>query len=142
MAKNIVSNAGDKAKALARIAKLTLDISAEKENAKKVYAEIGKLYFETNSGNPGDFFVQLFDELNLANENLAAMEAELAELKSSLGDPISDPIVDPSGNFEETVGADEPTADSVDEDITVEITEEKPAAEETEDKPEDDKPAE
>lgn len=138
MAKNIVSTAGDKAKSLGRIAKLTLDINAEKENTKKVYAEIGKLYYETNLGNPGDFFVQLFDEINLANEHIVNMETELAELKSSLGDPVSDPIVDPSGNFEETVGSDESAAVGTDDDVAVEIVDETPA----EEKPEDDKPAE
>lgn len=143
MAKNLVSNAGDKAKALARIAKLTLDINTEKENTKKVFAEIGKLYYETNSGNPGDFFVQLFDEVNLANENIASMEAELADLKDSLGDDADEPIVDPSVGFEEAVGTDEAAADVADESIDVEITEE-PADPEApaEEAPEDDKPAE
>ncbi len=34
------------------------------------FTEIGKLYFETNQGNPGDFFVQLFDEITLADSSI------------------------------------------------------------------------
>lgn len=127
MAKNFVSNAGDKAKALSRMAKLSIDINAEKENTKRVFSEIGKLYYETNRGNPGDFFVQLFDEISLASDHIAAMETELAELKSSLGEPMCDPIVDPSAGFEETVGYDESTAPDVS--VSIEITQDAPADE-------------
>ncbi|NCB50513.1 MAG: hypothetical protein EOM17_14920 [Synergistales bacterium] len=126
MAKNLVSNAGDKAKALSRIAKLSIDVNAEKENKKKVYTEIGKLYFETNKETPGDFFIQLFDEINLADEQISAMEAELAELKSSLGENMGEPIVDPSGSFEEVVEAEEASAAEADVTVEIEITEETP----------------
>ncbi|HBD86183.1 MAG TPA: hypothetical protein DC001_02005 [Clostridiales bacterium] len=121
MAKNLVSTAGDKAKSLTRIAKLTMDINAEKENTKKVFAEIGKLYYETNLGSPGDFFVQLFDEVSLANDQIMSMEAELAALKSSLSD---------SGvcDFEDVVMSDESAADMADDGIQVEIVEAAPEA--------------
>lgn len=126
-AKVFVSSAGDKAKALSRIAKLTMDVNAEKESKKKVFIEIGKLYYETNQGNPGDFFVQLFDEIHLADEHIATMESELSELKSSIGDPMGgEPFVDPSGSFEEVVEAEEASADEADVVVEIEITEEKP----------------
>ena len=143
-AKIFVSSAGDKAKSLSRIAKLSMDLNGEKESKKKVFIEIGKLYCETNQGNPGDFFVQLFDEIKLADEHIAEMEAELAELKASVGDPMSEPIVDPSGSFEDVVEAEEAFADAPDVTVEVEVTEEAPAepAPEEETPPEDEAPKE
>ena len=133
-AKIFVSGAGDKAKALSRIAKLTLDINGEKESKKKVFTEIGKLYYETNRDDPGDFFVQLFDEISMADEHISAMETELAELKSSVGEPIADS----SDSFEEVVEAEEASADEPDVTVEIEVTDEAPA----EPAPEEDTPKE
>jgi hypothetical protein len=112
-----------------------LDLNAEKESKKKVFTEIGKLYFETNQGNPGDFFVQLFDEITLADEHIFSMECELAELKSSISDPMGEPVGDPSGSCEEVVEA-EAASGAPDITVEVEITDEAPA----DPAPEDDLP--
>lgn len=129
-ARDLASNAGDKAKTLGRIAKLTVEINTEKENAKNAYSEIGKLYYETYRDEPGEFFVQLFDEVTLANEHRAQMEAELTELKASVGASGGD------NGFEDVVEADE--ADAAGPDIEVEIVTETaaPAEPETPAKPE------
>ena len=50
--KDIANKAADKAKAGTRIAKLTMEISSEKENMKKAYLEIGKLYYDTHKDDP------------------------------------------------------------------------------------------
>jgi hypothetical protein len=78
--------AADKAKAMARIAKLTVEINGEKDTMKKAYLEIGKLYYETHRNDPDGFFIQLCDEITVAMESIAAKEAEIAELKTSISD--------------------------------------------------------
>ena len=77
--------AADKAKDVARIAKLNMELSAEKDTIEKAYLEIGKLYYETRKNSPDGFFVQLCDEITLANENIVKVLSELDELKASLG---------------------------------------------------------
>ena len=82
-AKELAGKAADKAKSAARIAKLSMEINAEKDTIKKAYLEIGKLYYEMNRDNPDGFFAQLCDEVTVANAEIAAKEAEIAELKEN-----------------------------------------------------------
>ena len=105
--KELAGKAAEKAKGAARIAKLSMEINGEKDTIKKAYLEIGKLYYEMNRDNPDGFFAQLCDEITVANAEIAAKEAEIADIKENgIG------------------GADE-------EDVEVEFTECEPAAEES-----------
>ncbi len=121
-AKDLASTAGDKAKVLSRRAKIMMEMNAEKENLEKAYTEIGKLYYEMNANEPGEFFVQLFDQVKFAAEHISAMEEELASLKAEDEEDLCD--------FDAVVAADEaPAAEScccteaaVEAGIEVEIT--------------------
>ncbi len=81
--RELAGKAADKAKSAARIAKLSMEINAEKDSIKKAYLEIGKLYYEMNRDNPDGFFAQLCDEITVANAEIAAKEAEIADLKEN-----------------------------------------------------------
>ena len=81
--KDIASKTADKAKAVARIAKLSMEINGERDTVKKAYLEIGKLYYELHRDDPDGFFAQLCDEVSIANASIAAKEAEIAELKAN-----------------------------------------------------------
>jgi len=83
--RDYAEKAADKAKDVARIAKLNMELSAEKDTIEKAYLEIGKLYYETRKNSPDGFFVQLCDEITLASENIAKVLSELDELKAGLG---------------------------------------------------------
>ncbi len=76
--------AADKAKDVARIAKLNMELGAEKDTIEKAYLEIGKLYYETRKNAPDGFFVQLCDEITLANDNITKILSDLDELKAGL----------------------------------------------------------
>ena len=102
--KDLAGKAADKAKAGGRIAKLTMDISTEKETMKKAYLEIGRLYYDTHKNDPEGYFAQLCEEVALAEQHIAEKEAEIAELKaefSGKGEP------DISVDFEEVVEQEE-----------------------------------
>ena len=99
--KDIADKAADKAKAASRIAKLNIEIAGEKDNMKKTFIEIGKLYYDTHKDDPEGFFIQLCEEIALAEKNIADKEAEMAELKAEKED---DSIV---VEFEEIVDEDE-----------------------------------
>ncbi len=79
--RELAGRAADKAKSAARIAKLSMEINAEKDTIKKAYLEIGKLYYEMHRDNPDGFFAQLCDEITVAGAEIEAKEAEIAELK-------------------------------------------------------------
>ena len=83
--RDIAEKAADKAKDVARIAKLNMELSSEKDTIEKAYLEIGKLYYETRRNSPDGFFVQLCDEITLANDNIAKILSELDGLKVGLG---------------------------------------------------------
>ena len=93
MTKDFAAQIGDKAKGMARIAKLTIEINNEKETIKKAYSEIGKLYYETHRDNPEGFFTQLCEEITLAGSGITDREDEIAAIKAEMkekgeGDPI------------------------------------------------------
>ena len=88
--KDLAGKAADMAKAGARIAKLNMEISAEKENLRKTYIEIGKLYYDTHKDDPEGFFIQLCDEVAISEKNIADKQTEIDELKAgSAGEDVS-----------------------------------------------------
>ena len=87
--KDLAGKAADKAKAGARIAKLNMEISTEKENLRKTYIEIGKLYYDTHKDDPEGFFIQLCDEVAISEKNIADKQAEIEELKAGEAEDIS-----------------------------------------------------
>lgn len=99
-ARDIAGKTADKTKAVARITKLNLEISSEKDTIKKAYSEIGRLYYELHHNDPDTFFIQLCDEVTLANNNIAEKESEITELKASLSASDDDGI---DVEFEEVV---------------------------------------
>lgn len=80
--RDIAEKAADKAKDVARIAKLNMELNSEKSTMEKAYSEIGKLYYETRKDNPDGFFVQLCDEISLSKENIEKLQAEISLLKA------------------------------------------------------------
>ena len=106
-AREFASFAADQAKKLTRQAKLSIELNAEKDRQKKIFADIGRLYFETHRENPEGFFVQLVEEAAVAAESIAAKEAELAELKATQEDaPLDD------SDFETVVSETEAAAEA------------------------------
>ena len=106
--KGFAEKAADIAKAGGRIAKLTMDIAREKEDMKKTFLEIGKLYYDTHKDAPEGYFSQLCEEVALAEKSVAAKEAELAELKAAFNTPEQPDV---EVEFEQVVGAAEAEAE-------------------------------
>lgn len=92
-AKDVMDNSGvtevyqkgaSRTKAYGRIARLTLDTNSQADELRKVYTEIGRLYFEQARENPEGVFAPLFAQANKLLDELKAKEAELEELKGGL----------------------------------------------------------
>lgn len=110
--KDIANKAADKAKSGARIAKLSMEIAGEKENMKKAYIEIGKLYYDTHKDDPEGFFIQLCDEVGLAQKSIADKEAEIETLRQTeeTGDDV-DVDIEIDIDFEKVVEEEEAAAE-------------------------------
>ena len=83
-AKSIAGTAAEKIRSGGKIAKLSMETASAREELKKTYLEIGKLYYDTHKDDPEGFFVQLFEEVRITEEDIAAKEEEMASLKESI----------------------------------------------------------
>ena len=119
----------DKTRDAARLAKLTVALTGEKDALKKAYIELGKAYYEEHHGDAEGLYAQLVEEVDAVNARIEEMQAEIDSLKGSFHGSED-------ASFEDVVAQDEG-----DEDISVEITVEEepeaPAAETTEEQPEE-----
>ncbi len=94
-AMDLAGTAAAKTKQISHIAKLNVDISTKKEEIKKAYEELGKLYYEahrTAEENCAELCLQIDD----AKKAIAAMEEEIARLKAEEEpqDPDLESVVD------------------------------------------------
>lgn len=72
------------ARCYANIAKLTVQINGELEEQKKIFTEIGRLYYEEHRGNPEGFYLPLFEELWAKDDKIEEMRAELEAAKAAV----------------------------------------------------------
>ena len=97
--KEYAGTAAEKTKAAGRLAKLTMELAGEKESLKSAYAAIGQTYFENNRQGAEGLLAQLCEEAETVMERIAAMEAEIAQLKAGFSTEEKDVDV----TFEEIV---------------------------------------
>lgn len=105
--RGIYEQGAERAKAYGTIAKLTLEVNGDAEELKRVYTEIGKLYFEQNRENPEGFFTSLFSQIEEINARIHEKEDTINELKARLeADKAADIDVE-IGDFEDIVDSTE-----------------------------------
>jgi len=106
--RDIYDRGANRAKAYARIAKLSLELNGENEELKKVYAEIGKLYFEQAKDAPEGFFAPLFAQAEEIYSIISSKEDEINALRAEMAaeESVEDIDVEIS-EFEEVVAAAE-----------------------------------
>ena len=100
----VYQKGASRTKAYSRIARLTLDTNSQADELRKVYTEIGRLYFEQARENPEGVFAPLFAQAGKLMDELKAKEAELDELKSGLRDEAEEKDID---EFDQIVNATE-----------------------------------
>lgn len=91
--RGIYEQGASRAKAFGQLAKLTLSINGDTEELKRVYIEIGKLYYEQAKDAPEGFFAPLFSQLESIKADIADKQAQIDELKA-LATEASVPDID------------------------------------------------
>lgn len=82
--RSVYEQGAARAKVYGRIAKLGLELNGEHEELKRVYTEIGKLYFDQAKDAPEGCFAPLFAQAKELLSGMEAKEAEIEALKASV----------------------------------------------------------
>lgn len=82
--RDIYENGANRAKSYGRIAKLALELNGENEELKRVYTEIGRLYYEQAKDAPEGFFAPLFAQAEEICGRIAAKEDKINSLKADI----------------------------------------------------------
>ena len=106
--KELYARSAERAKSYARAAKLSLAINGETEELRKVYAEIGKLYFDQNEAAPGPLYQGLFARAAELRGSILGKEEELRAMKDVFVPAEGEKAPDaPADSFEDVVNATE-----------------------------------
>ena len=97
----------ERTKNLGTIAKLKVAIAGDTEELKRVYREIGKLYYEENKGAPAEAFSSLFSKADALNESITAKESDISALKADMESASESDIDVEICEFEEVVNETE-----------------------------------
>ena len=119
----------DKTRDAARLAKLTVALTSEKDALKKAYIELGKAYYEEHHNDAEGLYAQLVEEVDAVNARIEEMQTEIDSLKGSFH-------ASEDASFEDVVSQDEGGDEDISVEITIEEEPEAPAAETTEEQPE------
>lgn len=120
----------DKTRDAARLAKLTVALTSEKDALKKAYIELGKAYYEEHHNDAEGLYAQLVEEVDAVNARIEEMQTEIDSLKGSFH-------ASEDASFEDVVSQDEGGDEDISVEITIEEEPEAPAAETTEEQPEE-----
>ena len=109
--RGVYAKGAERTKAYARIARLTLDLNGENEELKKIYTEIGKLYYEQQQGRAEGFFAPLFAQVGETAENIRSIETEIDSLRRKIAEESGEKDIEVEiGAFDDVVSADEQAA--------------------------------
>ena len=75
--------ASEKTKLLAKIAKLNAEIAHEKGNVRRLYTEIGSIYYKKHKSDPEEDLAQDCAEVSAAIGRIVAKKKEIVALKTA-----------------------------------------------------------
>ena len=119
--RSVYEQGASKAKSYGQLAKYAFEVNGDKEELKRVFCEIGKLYFDQAKDAPGEFFAPLFEQANVISQRIAEKEEYIKAVKSEFAPaPAAEEDIDVEVcDFEEVVSATE------EDGVTVEVTTDK-----------------
>ena len=104
--RDIYDKGASRAKSYTRIAKLTLEMNGDSEELKRVYTEIGKLYYEQAKDATEGFFAPLFSQVKEISDSILAKEEEINAMKAEFEAECAAKDIDVEiGEFDDIVDA-------------------------------------
>ena len=104
---DVYAQGASRAKAFGQLTKLTVELNREHEELRRIYAEIGRLYYEQNMAAPEGVFVPLFEQAGRVTDGIRERRARIEALKESSGLTEQDSIDVEIGDFDDVVSATE-----------------------------------
>ena len=104
---DVYAQGASRAKAFGQLTKLTVELGREHEELRRIYAEIGRLYYEQNMAAPEGVFVPLFEQAGRVTDGIRERRARIEALKESSGLTEQDGIDVEIGDFDDVVSATE-----------------------------------
>ena len=101
--------AEEKTKLLAKMTKLSTEITLEKGNVRKLYREIGKKYYDLHKLSPENALAQPCAEVTISLDSITAKQMKFEELKSSLREKEKPEFACEEKDIEVTVTGDSVT---------------------------------
>lgn len=84
--KEVYADGLSRAKSYAKIARLTFDINRENEELRRVFTEIGKLFYEQAEGKAEGFYASLFSRVEEIRGVIADREAEIDGIRNEIAE--------------------------------------------------------
>lgn len=108
--KDVYLQGAERVKAYGDLAKLTVSINNDSNELKRVFAEIGRLYYEEMQGKAEDFYAPLFSQVEELSSRIKAEqdEVEACRARYQSRKASNADIEVEIGEFEEIVDASEP----------------------------------
>ena len=104
---DVYAQGANRAKAFGKLTKLTVELSREQEELRRIYAEIGRNYYEQHTAAPEGVFVPLFEQADRVTEGIRERRARIEALRESSGFTDQDDINVEIGDFDDVVSATE-----------------------------------
>ena len=80
---DVYEKGAQRARSFGAATKLTVDLNRDHKELERVFAEIGKLYYQQTQGTESGFFVPLFEQVRSLRETIASREADIESYKAS-----------------------------------------------------------
>ena len=104
---DVYAQGASRAKAFGQLTKLTVELGREHEELRRIYAEIGRLYYEQNMAAPEGVFGPLFEQAGRVTDGIRERRARIEALKESSGLTEQDGIDVEISDFDDVVSATE-----------------------------------
>ena len=105
--KDVYSQGLERTKGYGSIAKLTFEINGQTEELKRVYQEIGKLYYEEHKDAPEGFYAALFSNVDALSASIRAKQEDINSVRAELASASRKDIDVEIGEFDEEVSRTE-----------------------------------
>ena len=105
--REVYDNGLNRAKVYGQMIKSTLEVNGETEELKKVYNEIGRLYYEQAKDAPEGYFVPLFARVESLTAGILEKQEAVRTMKEKMEDERLFGIEVEFGDFDDVVSEDE-----------------------------------
>ena len=109
--RGVYARGAERTRAYGRIARLNWELNSQSEELRRIYTEIGKLYFDQAKDKPEGIFAPLFAQAEQTAASLRSIRNEIDAIREETLSQSAEKDIDVEiGAFDDVVSADERAA--------------------------------